>query len=168
MERADELLNKYFGGTSTLSEEKELKDYFNSKRVSENHVIYKPLFQQFTAEKEEIYPEVAPILRIEKPKNNRNKILIWTISGVAACLLAITLVKPLMQSEDYLIMKGKRIDNPELAQQIAIKKMEKSLSMVNRRLEPVEKLGEVEMKLEKIEKISQIRQNVQNKLSKIK
>ncbi|MBP1664547.1 MAG: hypothetical protein H6Q19_1687 [Bacteroidetes bacterium] len=168
MERADELLSKYFGGTSTLSEEKKLKAYFNSEHVSENHVIYKPFFQQFTAEKEEIYPEVTPILRTEKPKNNRNRILIWIISGIAACLLAITTMRPLMQSEDYLIMKGKRIDNPELAQQIAIKKMEKSLSMVNRRLEPVEKLGEVETQLEKIEKISQIRQNVHNKLSKIK
>lgn len=165
MERADELLNKYFEGKSTLGEEKELKTYFKGENISEKHLIYKPLFLQFTAESEESSPSISPIHQAEKPKYRRNKILVLTISSIAACLLAIAVIRTPSQSDDYIISKGKRIDNPELAQRMAQKKLEKSLAMVSRRLEPMETLGKVENKMEKIEKINQIRQDIHHKLS---
>jgi hypothetical protein len=43
-----QLLEKYFEGESSIAEEKELKAYFNSHEVQEEHKEYKPLFGFFT------------------------------------------------------------------------------------------------------------------------
>ena len=171
MERIDELLKKYFEGTSTLAEEKELKTYFNGENIAENHRTYKSLFCLFESERTEISPCITPITEDEKAKKINRKIILFTLSGIAACLLAITVIRTPSSSEDYLIQHGKRINNPELAQQMARKKLEKSLAVVTRRLEPMQTLGKVETKMEKIEKIekiNQIKQDIHNKLSKIK
>ena len=43
-DRMDLLLNKYFEGETSLGDEKALRDYFESDKVAEPHLSYKPLF----------------------------------------------------------------------------------------------------------------------------
>jgi len=40
-------LNRYFDGTSTLEEERLLKQYFSSAQVRPEHMTYKPLFDHY-------------------------------------------------------------------------------------------------------------------------
>ncbi|MBT0608130.1 hypothetical protein [Aequorivita echinoideorum] len=42
--KIENLLNAYFEGNTSLSEEKILKDYFNNHRVAEHLLQYKPIF----------------------------------------------------------------------------------------------------------------------------
>ncbi len=48
-----QLLAAYFEGETSLSEEKQLQDYFNSENVSDELVQYKPLFVSFKVAREE-------------------------------------------------------------------------------------------------------------------
>jgi len=43
----DNTLNRYFDGTSTLEEERLLKQYFSSAQVRPEHLAYKPLFDHY-------------------------------------------------------------------------------------------------------------------------
>ncbi|MFJ1366323.1 hypothetical protein ACILDU_07745 [Capnocytophaga canimorsus] len=70
-------LEKYFEGTSSLEEEKELKAYFTSAAVSPELEQYRPLFTYMEQASQE--QTVMPNLRLQKPTLSR-----WRISLVAA------------------------------------------------------------------------------------
>lgn len=48
----NELLEKYWEGTTTIEEEQRLKRYFASGNIDAAHEIYKPIFSAFALEKE--------------------------------------------------------------------------------------------------------------------
>lgn len=50
--KIDKLLEKYWDAETTLEEEKALKTYFNSQKISKEHEAFKAIFQYFGAEKE--------------------------------------------------------------------------------------------------------------------
>jgi hypothetical protein len=50
----NQLIEKYFNGETSLTEETSLKKYFNSGAVSEDLKQYEPLFQYFEEEKERV------------------------------------------------------------------------------------------------------------------
>ncbi|MBP1637308.1 MAG: hypothetical protein H6Q18_97 [Bacteroidetes bacterium] len=167
MERINEILKKYFEGTSSLSEEKELKTYFNGQNIAEEHEVYKAVFQNFVSEKSEQTPQITPIKAIEKPKRTFKRNIFLTISGIAATLLLmITTARSQTLSEDYVISNGKRINNSEMAQKLAEEKLSKSFSIINQSMEPMDNLGKIEKKLEKVNKVSNIKDNNKNKTLK--
>ena len=43
----NELLEKYWEGTTSLQEEQDLRDYFKSDRVTPEHKVYKGSVSQF-------------------------------------------------------------------------------------------------------------------------
>jgi len=51
--KIEKLLDAYFEGTTTLAEEKLLRDYFNSNSVAGHLDQYSPIFEGFEAAKEE-------------------------------------------------------------------------------------------------------------------
>ena len=55
------LINKYLEGTSSIAEEKQLKDYFSSNEVASHLVQYKPLFSYFKNQKEEQFTKALPL-----------------------------------------------------------------------------------------------------------
>ena len=55
------LINKYLEGTSSVAEEKQLKDYFSSNEVASHLVQYKPLFSYFKNQKEEQFTKALPL-----------------------------------------------------------------------------------------------------------
>ena len=52
LNKIEKLLEKYFEGETTISEEKELKTYFSSDEIAQNLKQYQPLFGYFTHEKD--------------------------------------------------------------------------------------------------------------------
>ena len=81
MERTlvEQLLAKYFEGTTTLSEENQLKDYFSSQTIAPHLMQYQALFGYFKAEKSVQMEEKIPL---QKRKFQRSH---WV--GIAAVLV---------------------------------------------------------------------------------
>ena len=81
--------------------------------------------------------------------------VMYTVSGIAAaCLLVVTIVRFQANTDDYMVLNGKRINDPEKAREYANAKLEKSLSVVHRSLDAykdnklvAERLSEIENQL---------------------
>ncbi|CEN50392.1 hypothetical protein [Capnocytophaga canimorsus] len=78
-------LEKYFEGTSSLEEEKELKAYFTSAGVASELEQYRPLFTYMEQASQE--QTVMPNLRLQKPTLSR-----WRIPLVAATFSGIVVL----------------------------------------------------------------------------
>lgn len=57
MNHIDKLLEKYFEGETSLPEEKILRDYFLQRKIEDRHKAYKPIFNFFSEEMNEISPK---------------------------------------------------------------------------------------------------------------
>ena len=96
-----QLLDKYFEGQTSSSEEAILRDYFSQPDTNPEFDLYKPMFQFFTEERASLKePEGKPI----KEQFNRKRLLIWLSTGAAACLLLFVTLKTIRVS-DALPMK---------------------------------------------------------------
>lgn len=144
----DDLLQKYFAGETSLSEEKAIKDAFASGNYKAGHERYLPLFQTFEKEKSVKAPGLKPKKAGYPLFRNR---WFYVVSSVAACLLLIMAVRYYQSSDDYLVINGKRINDPERARAFANAKLEKSLGVVKRNLAVYSDNEEVRQKLEEIE-----------------
>ena len=163
MESINELLRKYFIGETSIEEEKELKDYFKSDKVESAHKIYRPLFQVFEEERKVTYPSDN-----EKHKNintyriPRRWLQIISISGVAATvLLAFWFIQINIETSDYVVINGKRINNSEYAQQIAQLKIDKVNNVLERSFKPIQSIQKVKESLEPVNKLSEVRLNLE-------
>lgn len=81
LDRVEQLLEKYFEGETTLSEEKELKVYFTGESVEPHLEKYKNLFQFFSAE--------SQVTTTSEVNLGTNKIPWYTWIGVAASIVLI-------------------------------------------------------------------------------
>nr|WP_299338804.1 hypothetical protein [Allomuricauda sp.] len=79
LDRIEKLLEKYFEATTTVAEEKDLRNYFSQENVETHLEQYKPMFNYFSAAKEERYTKQVPL----KPRRN----LYQWISVAAVALL---------------------------------------------------------------------------------
>lgn len=77
-----QLLEAYFEGDTSISEEKMLQDYFNNEAVADDLVQYKPLFAGLKAAKAERSTKTLKLPEHSKPKNIKT----WWY-GVAAMLV---------------------------------------------------------------------------------
>lgn len=57
MNNIDKLLEKYFEGETSLSEEKALRDYFLQTNIEDRHKVYKSIFNFYSEEKDKISPK---------------------------------------------------------------------------------------------------------------
>ena len=79
----EKLLEKYFEATTTVEEEKVLRDYFSQKDVATHLEQYRPMFNYFSMAKEERYTKQVPL----KPRKNFYK---WaSIAAVAVLTFGI-------------------------------------------------------------------------------
>ncbi|NDV59384.1 hypothetical protein [Bacteroides sp. 519] len=115
--RIDDLINKYFEGETSCEEERELRTFFAKGDVPEHLQVYRPLFAYINEE-----------VKLHKKKNSKksfvNKHILYTISGVAACLLVIlggnTIHKHfIMQPENYVMIDGKRYTDTDMIREHA-------------------------------------------------
>lgn len=164
MESINELLNKYFDGETSLSEEKELKQYFKSNRVEAAHEMYRPLFEAFEDENKETYRRDNVIFIDNNKHNSKRKWLqIISISGIAATfLLAFWFFQFNTETADYAVINGKRINDTEYAQQYAQLKMDKVNNLLERSLKPMQSITKVKESLEPVNKLSEVKNNIDN------
>lgn len=61
LNRIETILEKYFQGETSVSEEKELKNYFSSSDVAQHLEQYKPLFGYFSEANEQEFKQTIPL-----------------------------------------------------------------------------------------------------------
>ena len=169
MERMNDLLEKYFRGETSLSEEKELKHYFSTGNLVPEHELYRPLFGVFELELNDT--AITPLIKVI-PKQRKIKhiwIKTFAYTGIAATLLLLLWVQLPRTSENYAVINGTRIDNQEYVQRYAQKKMNyvneilkdglrpmQRLNVVNHTLQPLNVIKETHDKMIEIEKTHNI------------
>jgi len=158
MEKIKLLLTKYFNAETSLQEEELLKNYFRSGNVAAEFEQYRVLFQVFDDEKEQQYPTsngVQHELKVHRKK--RFSVQLISLSGIAATiLLAVWLFRSTPANNDYVVLHGKKLNNPELAQEIAQKQMSKVNHILEKSLTPMKSLNKVKKSLEPVKKLSSI------------
>lgn len=66
LDKVDKLLEKYFEATTTVAEEKSLRDYFTQGDVAPQHEPYTAMFVHFSEAKAERFTKQVPL----KPRKN--------------------------------------------------------------------------------------------------
>ncbi len=135
------LIEKYWNGETTITEEQSLKSYFNSDQVSKELLEFAPFFQYMGVAKEETLPTDIPEL-IRKDKVNLKPLTIKskliTISRIAAAILLLISIsfvythfnQPTKAERLASYWAEKEINDPKLA----YKKTKAALLMVSKKL----------------------------------
>jgi len=165
----NELLEKYFRGETSLTEEKELKHYFSTGNVVPEHEIYRPLFEVFELELEDI--ATSPLIKVIPKQRKIKQIWIKTFAytGIAASLVVLFWVQLPRTTENYAVINGSRIDNPEFVQRYAQQKLNnvheilkdglkpmQRMNVVNHTLQPLNVIKETKDKMIEFDKIHNI------------
>jgi len=171
MKTINELLDLYFTGETTIAQEQELKQYFSSDNIADEHKIYQPLFESFVSEKQEKYPENLPKMKKQPYYTQRFFVSIVSAVAVAASVLMLFGIFSEIPSEDFIVINGKRIDDKELAMQTAKEKLIQISEKLETGLKPVEhvnKIYKINEGLNTLQTIQTIQANMQNTFEKIK
>ena len=166
----NELLERYFNGQTSLQEENRLKIYFKSSNVDPAHEMYRPLFDVFESESEISYHSDHPAdLKIKSRKLSTFWLKSISLTGIAASLvLAVWLFGNNSATTDYAIVNGKRINDAEFAQQLAVSKINKVNKVLSKNMQPLHSIRLVKKNLEPMDKLSDIRSDfdeMRNKLN---
>jgi len=127
------LLDRYFEGETTTHEEDILKEYFLSGNVDSEFEQYRQMFGYFSSERSSLESLRPQVVKRSKPiivfSNFRNAIL--SISSVAAAaVLLLMLIWPNERSY-RLMIGGNKVNDQELAVQIASEQLAKLNSFVS-------------------------------------
>lgn len=160
MEKINNILDLYFEGKTSLEEEKILKKYFASDNVLAEHKMYLPLFQTFEKEKYDSYVaknvgDNKTIEMVKKKSSARNTIHFrrYLVGSVAAVsLILIGLFSYHSNQADYLIIKGKKIHDSVLAQEVASEKLMQVSNLLGKSLSPMQQMNKIEESLQPLEK----------------
>lgn len=105
----EDLLERFFNGTTTNAEEQELYTYFKSEDIPESLTPYKPVFGYFESGILQ-EAEKVPIVENTPPKRKKTKLIKYGIvSLIAASILAIFVFKPFTQATEPDIYEGSYI-----------------------------------------------------------
>lgn len=87
----EQLLDKYFEGETSISEERELKAYFSQSKVAPHLENYRTMFGYFQEAQQVSFPEQkeAKIVPMHKRSNR-----VWQIAAAIALLLSIWFLLP--------------------------------------------------------------------------
>ncbi len=153
----EKVLEKYYAGTTSLEEEKILRDFFACENLNENYLAEKFLFESFCEERQqkdtsgvELFPK--SIQKSRKNSLNRNKWMYFS-SGVAACLvfsIGIIFYQNEQNNAAYVVINGVRINDKELAIGLVNENLSKISAIMDRGLAPIDKVKKTENKLDSI------------------
>jgi hypothetical protein len=167
MDKMNELIEKYFRAETSLTEENELKHYFLAGKVLPEHEPYRALFEAFDEELHETVDSSSKKKIQFQHYTKRFWIQTISISGIAATLLLAFWFMWSQQNNDFAIMRGKRINNQEYAQQYARAKFEKVNEALAKSIEPMESIKKVREGIKPVQKINETRElmkEIKNKL----
>lgn len=106
MKDIDKIIEKYFDGETSLSEEKMLRNYFMQAHIEERHKVYAPMFNFFSEERQE-----APLQKAKK------KYPLYTWAAIAASIVLIAVIKftytpaDTVSSQSLVYINGKAISD---------------------------------------------------------
>jgi hypothetical protein len=149
--KADTLLEKYFAGETSLSEEKWLQEYFNNNKIEQkDHEYAREIFRYFRQEASMVYRKDS------KPQTRFNRAFITRMAGIAAALMILAstlffLNKP-REPIAYAYINGMPVTDKDLA----IEETEKVLLLVSNQfnrsttdLSHLKRLADIEKKFTK-------------------
>lgn len=79
----NDLLEKYWSGNTTLSDEQALRDYFSSENVAPEHEVYRNLFQSFEMEQMEEEGSFDAFAKVKHKETLENQANTRTWKGLA-------------------------------------------------------------------------------------
>jgi len=136
LNKIDTLLEKYFQGKTSISEEKELKNYFSSSDVAKHLEQYKPLFGYFLEAKAQ---EFKQTILLQAKKRN----VTWlSIAASVVVLLGISTFSYLHQPEEKYDLGT--YQSPEAAFEATQKALSMLSKNVNVGIESVSYINEFE------------------------
>ena len=138
LDNIERLLEKYFEATTTVDEERKLREYFSQDDVATHLQQYRPMFNYFSNAKEEKYTKQVPL----KPRVNYYK---WL--SVAA---AVVLTFGIYFGKQYQDRKQRELEQAEYAYQETKKAFELLAENFGRGTEKVAYLKEFEEAKQKI------------------
>jgi hypothetical protein len=94
LNRIETILEKYFQGETSISEEKELKNYFSSSDVAQHLEQYKPLFGYFSKAKNQEFSQSIPL------QTKKRNVTWLSIAASVVVLLGIITFSYLHQPEE--------------------------------------------------------------------
>lgn len=137
MMNIEELLDRYFEGETSAEEELQIRTFFASGNLPEHLVAYKPLFAYFDKE----------ISQLEAKKDNRlpairrighKKAVLYILSGVAACILALLSLSRLLYpadpcfcSDNYVVINGRCYTDIHTVRSLAIEALQEVATPAN-------------------------------------
>lgn len=147
-DRIENLLEKYFEAATSITEERELKDYFASSDVAPHLEQYKPVFGYATQAKQEQCSATLPLTAGRQDK--KRNIAVWL--SVAASVIVLVSVGIFTYNHDNSskLEDLGTYDDPE----IAYKETQKALSMIalhlNKGVESINYIKEYQQSKNKI------------------
>ncbi len=138
LDNIEKLLEKYFEATTTVDDERKLREYFSQDDVATHLQQYRPMFNYFSNAKEEKYTKQVPL----KPRVNYYK---WL--SVAA---AVVLTFGIYFGKQYQDRKQRELEQAEYAYQETKKAFELLAENFGRGTEKVAYLKEFEEAKQKI------------------
>ncbi|UQD57597.1 hypothetical protein [Flavobacterium sp. K5-23] len=119
LDKIDIILEKYFQGETSISEENELKAYFSSSNIAPHLEEYKPMFSYFGAGKEQKFEKEIPLLA-------NKRYVAWV--SIAASIVVLFGIITFVFTEDKVMSKELgTYDDPE----VALKETQKALAMLS-------------------------------------
>lgn len=140
----EEIVKKYFEGETSISEEKELRDYFSSQDVAPHLVQYTDLFTYFaTAKKEQFAEDITKVTVFKDQKKDKKPSFYW-ISIAASFVILLGIGTYLFYASDSL-NKDKDFgtyDDPKVAFEATQKALSLLSNKVNAGIESVQYVEE--------------------------
>ncbi len=117
--KIEDLLERYFEGTTSCEEEKELRRFFSGKNVPEHLEIYSSFFVSLDMESKEFHRKQT------RTKSNFRQRVMYSMVGIAAGLLLIIGVSQIFQNnqsvqQDYVIINGKKYTDAKIVREQAL------------------------------------------------
>lgn len=153
----NKLLNKYWEGTTTLQEEEQLKAYFKSDKVQEEHEIYRGLFHSFELEKSLSNESFDAFAKVKSQQSQNHYFQHRTWAGIMAAagvcaLMALGSVYYNYESESDL----GTYETPEEAYAATIAALQLVSSKLNQGKENLEPISQIEKQTTQVFKINQL------------
>ncbi|GGD29605.1 hypothetical protein [Flavobacterium orientale] len=134
-QKIEQLIDKYFEGTTSLEEEMVLKNYFSQENVADELKQFQPLFSYLQLAKEETAPNKT-VLKSKKPFKK------WiSIAAVFILIASLTTIWNLKATDSQDLGT---FDDPEIAYAETLKALELLASNVNYGMESVNYINEYE------------------------
>lgn len=115
----NELLDKYFEGETSITEERTLKSYFNSDEVTPEHLPYSDLFNYYSLAQTEILEKELYLNDVFSPRPSRLRLIknyaVSIAAALALVLASIFIIKTQITTANDARMAQVEIEDPEEA-----------------------------------------------------